>query len=330
MNPDTGQANGASPIADLSYRSYDGPLLSRRFRWWTVALAGVRLALRNRWYWVMVAGACLPYVFYGLMFYMWKSVAVQTPMGIPAPRPPMLMVDTGGREYAMLFCQAFRGFELVWLFGIALLVGSGAIASDNRANALQIYLSRPITKADYLIGKWAGIFVPVTIAALLPALLVYAFLGAAFSNEGFFPSDPALLARIGLAGLLPGLLHASLLVGVSAWSSTARLAGAFYAGFYFLSNAVARILWGALYDMRPDEGILVQHLSAPGLIQGLAQRIFDVEFERVLIRRLDHDAGITPIPPPDPWALLAIMAALCAIGILAARMRIRAVEVVHG
>ena len=330
MTPQTPRADAASPIADLSYRAYDGPLISRRFRWWTVALANVRLALHNRWYWVMVGGACLPYFFYGLVFYLWTSVSNQTPMGMPAPRPPMLLTDAGGKDYAMLFFQAFRGFELVWLFGIALLVGAGAIASDHRANALQVYLSKPITKGDYLIGKWVGIFVPVTIAALLPALVVFAFLGAAFSNDGFFQSEPTLIGKILLAGLLPGIVHASLLVGFSAWSSTARLAGAFYAGFYFLSGIVVRILWGALYDMRPDKGVLLQHLSVPGIIQGMAQNIFDVVFERTLFGRRRQNIDITAIPAPDPWVLLAVLVALCVIGVLAARVRIRAVEVVRG
>jgi len=44
---------------------------------------------------------------------------------------------------------------------IALVVGAGAIAADNRSNALMVYLSKPITKGDYLLGKWMGIFLAI-------------------------------------------------------------------------------------------------------------------------------------------------------------------------
>lgn len=318
------------PIADLSYRRYDGPLTARRFRWWIIAMAQARLAWRNRWYWVLVAGAFLPYVFYALVFYLWQSVAQQSPLGMAPPRPPMLIADAGGKAYAALFFQAFRGVELVWLFGIALLVGSGSIAGDHRANALQIYLSKPITRGDYLTGKWVGIFLPVALAALLPAVSVYGFLGAAFSSEGFFREEPTLILRIVASCLLPGALHASLLVGVSAWSSTARMAGAFHTGLYFLSGIVARILWAAAHGMDPAKGILLQHASAPGILQGLAQNFLGVVVERTLFRRHGGMPGAVEIPAPDAWTLAAAFAGLCLAGILAAWTRIRAVEVTHG
>ena len=44
----------ASPIADLSYRNYDGPLDSPEFRWWVIAKMGIRRAIKNRWYWVVM------------------------------------------------------------------------------------------------------------------------------------------------------------------------------------------------------------------------------------------------------------------------------------
>lgn len=325
--PDLTPPQGMAPIADLSYRRYDGPLRVRRFRWFTIARAGAGLAFANRWYWLLCGGAFFPYAFYGLIFYLWKSTATEAPA---AMRPPMLLNNAAGGDYAMLFYQAFGGFELLWLFGVALLVGAGAIASDNRANALMVYLARPITRADYLIGKWFGIFLPVATAALLPALALYLLLGFAFSNVGYFTSEPLLIFRILVAGLMTGALHASLLLGFSAWSSTARLAGAFYAGAYFLTGIISRALWIALYGFRPEKGVLIRHLSVPGLLQGLSQSIYGVTLERVMIglgRQAFHTARI---PPPNAAILAAVLAGACAAALAAAWWRIRAAEVVRG
>src|SRR5262249_28740643 len=53
----------APPIADLSYRGYDGPLETRAFRWWIVSLAMIRLAKRRVWFWIWAVLSSLSYLF---------------------------------------------------------------------------------------------------------------------------------------------------------------------------------------------------------------------------------------------------------------------------
>ena len=43
----------------------------------------------------------------------------------------------------------------IFVFFITVYVGAGLIANDRRANALQIYLSKPLTRAEYIVGKLA-------------------------------------------------------------------------------------------------------------------------------------------------------------------------------
>lgn len=314
-----------SPIADLSYRGYDGPLRAHPARWWIVALAGIRAVIKNQWFWAMAAGAVLPYLFNGLVFY---ATTVFAPPG--AGGLPGMQADANGQRFAMVFFQAFSGFERLWLFGIALMVGAGSIASDNRANALQVYLSKPITKADYLLGKWMSIFLTVSFVALIPAILLYAFLGAASVSQGFFTKEPMLFPHIVLACLLPGAIHASLLVGFSAWCNSSRIAGALYAAFTFASGILAGILWLVLYNHDPSKGILLQHCSVDGAISGLAQRIFGITLHVGAMFRRRAMLGDLNIPPPNALALGGIAVGVCVLAIAAARWRIRAVEVVRG
>lgn len=324
MNPVTPESTAPSPIADLSYRGYDGPLRKHPARWWIVALAGMRRMFRNQWFWAMTAGAFLPYVFHGIIFYV-KIIA--GPVG--GGGMPGMVSDANGHEYAMVFFQALSS-ELLWLFGIALLVGAGCIASDNRANALQVYLSKPITKLDYLLGKWMGIFLTVSVVALAPALLTYLALGAACASRGYFTKEPTLILQIVLASLLPGIMHASLLVGFSAWSSSSRVAGALYAAFYFVGEALVGILWLVLHGRAPNKGILLQHLSVGGIITGIAQNVYGITLN---LSRFFHRRGsiaeIT-VPPPNVLIMLAIGVGICVLAIAAARWKIRAVEVVRG
>ena len=212
--------------------------------------------------------------------------------------------------------------QWLWWFLITLVVGAGSIAADNKANALIVYLSKPITKSDYLLGKWMGVFLTVYAVALAPALLLYAFCALSYRNQGFFTNEPHLLWRIVFAAAMPALVHASLITGISAWSKSPRTAGLAYAGVFFVTLALSRILWVVIYRSQWNQGEFVRNLSIQGIIDTLMQHIFHVTPSYV--------PGAEAVSPPALPPLLALAGAVIFSGIAAARYKIRAVEVVRG
>jgi hypothetical protein len=65
------------------------------------------------------------------------------------------------RRAARPDAETFREFldqQGVFVFFVTIYVGAGLIANDRRANALQIYLSKPLTRAEYIAGKMAILF----------------------------------------------------------------------------------------------------------------------------------------------------------------------------
>ena len=57
--------------------------------------------------------------------------------------------------------ETFRQFleqQDFFVFVITVYVGAGLIANDRRANALQIYLSKPLMRTEYIAGKVAVLF----------------------------------------------------------------------------------------------------------------------------------------------------------------------------
>ncbi len=321
--PTDSPASVVSPIADVSYRHYDGPLHSRALRWWIVALAGIRQALRKWWFWLLVMVSMAPYAFTGLLLF------VQTRLGADVQQA-MLGMGSGAR-FASLFFQAFDG-QLFWLMVIGLTVGAASIAADNRTNALQVYLAKPITKTDYLLGKWMGVFVVVFVAALLPALLLFLYCMLSFWREGF-TREPWLIIKILGASAVAAAGYASLVVGISAWCRSAMVSGALSAGVYFASSIIAFVLWATLHlrDLRAGDmtaGVLVQNASLSGVIKSVAWNIYDVAI------RMPGRPGrmFTPVEihPPELWIMLTAYVAIVVGGIIGARIRIRAVEVISG
>jgi hypothetical protein len=190
-------------------------------------------------------------------------------------------------------------------------------------------LSKPLTKRDYLFGKWMGVFSTVYGAALAPAAVFYSYCLLSYSSVGFLSEEPWLIGRMLLACAIPAAIHASLLVGFSAWSKTPLIAGVIYAGVYFATQILAAMVWGITTRGKIDEGIVAQHSSVEGVIRGIEQWVFGVTRHETQFGR-KFGVREFSVPPPEPAVMFAFATVLIVAGVMAARLRIRAVEVVRG
>src|SRR4030095_2009638 len=71
--------------------------------------------------------------------------------------------------------EMFRDFltqQAIFVFFIAVYAGSGLIASDRRANALQIYLSKPLSRVEYVFGKLAVLLAFLLLVTWVPAIVL--------------------------------------------------------------------------------------------------------------------------------------------------------------
>ena len=310
-----GSALPTGPIADLSYRNYDGPLRSHPFRWWIIARMILRSSVRKWWFWLLTAFAVLPYVIPAFQLYMRSRT------------PPEAMAFFTPPPWGSYFYDAYSG-SLFWLFLLALLVGSSSIAGDHRTNALQIYFSKPITKLDYLAGKWAGLFILLTAVALVPSLVLYLFTLASF-QRAILAEEPTLWARVLWMAALPGFLHSSLILGFSAWSRRPLLTGGLYAGLYTGMGVVVSIVSLIVFlSGHPKISNTVAHVSLPGILRGIGQHVYN-STPTFFGMQIPGRNG-QPAEKPDLLPVALTGAGLCAAGLAAARFRIRAVEVVRG
>jgi ABC-2 type transport system permease protein len=318
-------ATQPSPIADLSYRNYDGPLKARVLRWWVVSLYTFRFAMKSVFFWILAVIALLPYVYHLGVFYIFRAdVGVRVGM-IPLFEKP---------RYALQFYYAME-WQLFWMLLIGLIIGAGTIANDNRSNALIVYLSKPITKGDYLLGKWMGIFLVMLCITLIPGLIGYITCIMIFASDGFLKEEPWLIVQILAGALVAPAIFASVIVGISAWSKSGVMAGAFIAGIYILSGIVSGVLTGIFYRGDQErilrEGGLISHCSFSGIIRALLYDIYGISTG--LVKRTNPDrtpAELVYYVPPNTWIILAIALSIVILGIAAARFKIRAVEVVRG
>lgn len=322
-----------SPIADLSYRNYDGPLEAARMRWWVIAKMTMRNALKKKSMWVAMALSgwyFLAMIF--VLFFMEQFAQQSSRPGQPSPVEAFI----GKLVWKDQFLHGFSYGQIMFMV-ITLIIGAGAIANDNRANALLVYLSKPCTKTDYLFGKWVGVFLPLVLTMMVPSLIFFAYGGLSYRSHGFFFQDPWVLPKLLVMLVLGAALHSSLIIGFSSLFNQGRIAGAAYAGLYFLSNfftVLMGVAWvqfsgGRHHRHAANEigqaavGKLV-YASIDGLNIGMAKSVLHTSGSGPF----GINTGITPLPNPPLFGILLIVLLIIAGSLTVAWTRIRAVEVV--
>jgi ABC-type transport system involved in multi-copper enzyme maturation permease subunit len=277
------------PIHDQSYRRYRGGKTSPGRAWTVIARAGIVNMLRKR-------------AFLGLLIFAWLPFVV---------RAVQIYVSTNFPQAALLAptAEMFRQFleqQDFFVFIITIYVGAGLIASDRRANALQIYLSKPLMRSEYIAGKAMVLIVFLTLVTLVPALMLLVLQVMFAGSFEFLRKNAFLFPAITVGAMLQVLVASFTMLALSSLSKSSRYVGILYAGIIFFTAAI----FGAMYAITGDSSLSWLSVSA-----SLSQLV-DVVF-RVKPRYL------------TPWPVsLTVIVGLIVLSISVLERRVRGVEVV--
>jgi ABC-type transport system involved in multi-copper enzyme maturation permease subunit len=248
-------------------------------------------------------------MFLGLLIFAWVPFivrAVQIYIAANFPQAQMLTPDA----------KMFRDFleqQDFFVFITTIYVGAGLIANDRRANALQIYLSKPLLRSEYIAGKAAVLFTFLMIVTWLPAMLLL-MLQVMFSGSfTFLKTNLFLFPAITVGATLQALLATLTMLALSSLSNSSRYVGILYAGIMFFTAAI----YGVLYAITRDSGFSWIALTAN------LNQVVDVIF-----RLPPACNGCNPrYLTPWPVSLIAVLG-LMAVSISILERRVRGVEVV--
>lgn len=280
------------PIYEQTYRRYEAREPLRKVRFWPITREALRLILARR-------------AFLGLLLIGWLPFLVRVIHVYVVTRFPeagrVLPVD--GR----LFGQ-FLGQQLVLALFLTIFAGAGLVANDLRTGAILVYLSRPLTRRDYVTGKLLVVLLLNLSITLAPALLLY-LVALALAPEQFLKWDLAWIGpAIVLYSFVISLVLSLVALAVSSLSKSARVAGLGFFGLLMGLELVHGILREA-FD-RPEAALL----SVMTGLQTIGRALFGISDRAFAL--------------PWPWAAL-VLAAVC-LGCLAVlRARVRAVEIVR-
>jgi ABC-2 type transport system permease protein len=152
----------------------------------------------------------------------------------------------------------FFSTQLTLSMILIVLVGPSLISQDLRFNALPLYLSRPMRRIDYLLGKLGVIAAFLGLAIIVPCLLTYG-LGLLFSLDVTIVRDTYRLLFASVAyGLVIILCSGMLILALSSLSRNSRYVALFWVSIWIVGGTASTILEGFYYGQ-----IAVTQTSSP-------------------------------------------------------------------
>ena len=208
------------PIHDQGYRRYGGRRQPQGRIWWVIARSGMMTVLRQR-------------RFLGLLLFAWAPFIV---------RAVQLYVAANFQQATFLAASAetfaeFLDQQAIFVFFVTIYVGAGLIANDRRANALQIYLSKPLARSEYIAGKLVTLLVFLIAVTWVPAMLLLLLQIMFAGNLSFVQRNLFLFPAITLFSLLQVFTSAFAMLALSSMSKSSRFVGVMYAGIIFFTAA---------------------------------------------------------------------------------------------
>lgn len=154
------------PIHTQDYRHWEGTLNPHPYtRWWIITKAELKLLAQRKIVRLIVA---IPPAIYILV----HATLIYILNQVPGAEFGFDIDNAFFQQF--LFRNPGTGPPSSFLIAlIAIFGGSGLIATDLKNNALALYLSKPISWIDYLIGKCAVIGILLGCLTLVPGLLLF-------------------------------------------------------------------------------------------------------------------------------------------------------------
>jgi ABC-type transport system involved in multi-copper enzyme maturation permease subunit len=304
-------------VYEQTYKRYAGVLTPEWSRFLIIPRHAYRAVFNSKLFTAFFVICFLPLLVEAIMIYLHHNMNA------------LAIFKTNVKELLPIdayFFQTFVHIQGYFGFFVALLVGPPLVSRDLRNNALPLYLCRPFTRTEYVLGKMSVILILLSSITWVPQLLLFLFQSYL---EGFawFRTNLWMASAIIIGGLVWALLLALLSQTISAlvkWRVVAS--GALLAVFFIPSifaefiNVVFLTRWGNIISL---VGVM-KNITAGlfGTFDRIAGTVEITDFNDTIVRQIQ-------ILEPPLWCSWTMLFLICAICLAVLSWRVKAYEVVR-
>ncbi len=161
----------------------------------------------------------------------------------------LVAVDAG-------FYMTLLGWQSMLALFLAAFIGPGQISPDLANNALSLYLARPFSRAEYVLGKLSVLVTLLSLMTWVPGLLLFA-LQSYLEGADWAAAHARIVVGVFFGAWIWILIVALLALALSAWVKWKPAAGALVFGVFFVAagfgtaiDTVQNTEWGGLLNIR--------------------------------------------------------------------------------
>lgn len=286
-----------------TYKAYHGSLTPAWSRFTVLSRYGLSTLFNSRPFTAYTVLCFLPFLVGLAYIYIVHSAAAQAVLGVGRTIPETV---NNVWFHSLLVFQAGMGFIL------AAWGGPGMITKDFANHSVQLYLSRPISRTEYLFGKISVLAALLSCTTWIPALILF-LVKAELQGHGWLWDNLWMAGSIVLGCLLWIAVISLVSMAVAVWVKWRIAATALMLAIFFLLPALSLVI-GAI--LRTNWGFLI---NFPFMITIVWAHLFKI----TLISR--HASGFDVVPLWAAWASLLSLCAAC-FWLLDRKLRAREVE----
>ncbi len=233
-------------VYERSYKRYTGELTPQATRLFVIPRFALKRVFSSRLFLVLFVVSLLWPLIQAVRIYFYHNAATifEAVPDLARAFSDFLAIDAD-------FFRLLMYVQCMFAFVAALFVGPGLVSRDLANNALPLYLSRPISRAEYVLGKFSILGILLSLMTWVPALFLY-LLHAGYEGWGWAFANARLAASIFIGSWAWIVTVGFLALALSAWVKWRPVAGFMmvmvFLGGAFLGNGVINTLfrtdWG--------------------------------------------------------------------------------------
>lgn len=304
-------------VYEQTYKPYTGKLTPEWSRFLIIPRHTLRGVFNSKLFTAFYVICFLPLLVEAVLIYLHHNVTA------------LAIMDLNARELIPIdatFFQYFVNIQGGFAFFVALLIGPPLVSRDLRNNALPLYLCRPFSRTEYVMGKMSVLILLLSWMTWVPQLLMFLF-QSYLQGFDWFRSNLWIASAIVIAGLVWILLLALLSQTVSALLKWRIVASGAMLGLVFIPSVFATVVnlifqtaWANVISLFALIGNVTAGLF--GTFDRVSGRIEVTDFDDNVVRE------VLFLEPPlwVCWAALFVFSAVC-LAIL--HWKVKAYEVVR-
>lgn len=303
-------------VYEQTYKRYAGPLTPEWSRFLIIPRHALRGTFNSKLFILFFVICFIPLLVEAIFIYLRYNAAVLGAFSVNVRE--LIPVDA-------FFFEVWVDIQYGFAFVMALLIGPPMVSRDLRNNALPLYLCRPFSRTEYVIGKMSVLLILLSLITWIPQLLLF-LLQSYLEGFAWFRDNLWIASSIVISGVFWILLLALLTQTISALVKWRVVASGALVALFLIPSAFALFI-NELF--RTKWGNVISLIASVGNVTSGLFGTFDRVDQTRVVRDVEGQViGEMVILQPPLWVFWTLLFLLCAICLALLSWRVKAYEVV--